>query len=74
MRLNVRVIPRSKKVKVEPYRDGLKIHLNEPALEGRANKKLIEILAQQYQVKKRDISIVSGQNSRDKVVEISGVS
>jgi uncharacterized protein len=71
MRLNVRVIPRAKKIRVEPYQGGLKVYLCEPALQGRANKCLIEIIAQHYNIKKNTISIIKGLRNRDKVVQIN---
>jgi len=74
MHVRVRVIPRSKKIKIEPYAYGLKVHLTEPALEGRANKKLIELLAQYYKTKKGSIAIVKGLKQRDKIIEIDEAS
>lgn len=71
MRLRVKVIARAKKERVESCPDCLRVYLNEPALEGRANKKLIEILAKYLRVKKYNIDIIKGLKQRDKVVEIS---
>jgi len=39
-------------------------------VEGKANKKLIEVLAKHYRVKKRSITIIKGLKQRDKVVSI----
>jgi len=47
------------------------VYLNEPAIEGRANKKLIELLADYYQTKKYNIKIIKGQKQREKIVEIN---
>ena len=44
--------------------------MNEPAIEGRANKKLVEILAEYYGTKKYSIKIVLGEKQRDKIIEI----
>jgi hypothetical protein len=70
MKIKVRVVPRAKKEKVEEVDGGLKVYMNEPAIEGRANKKLIEILADHYGIKKYNIKIVLGEKQRDKVMEI----
>lgn len=69
--INIRVIPRAKKnlVKIEP--DRLKVYLTAPPQDGKANKLLIEVLAEYYQVKKKQILILRGEKSQDKVVEIA---
>lgn len=71
MRIKVRVVPRAKKTCIESFEDGLKVHMSEPAIDGRANKKLIEILADYYRVKKYNITIVKGEKQKDKIVNIA---
>jgi len=71
MRLKVRVVPRAKKQRIEKEEDGLKVYLTEPAAEQRANKKLIEILADYFDTKKYNITIVKGQKQRDKIIEVN---
>ena len=71
MKLKVRVIPRAKKERIEKEKDGLKVYLTEPASEGKANKKLVEILADHFHTKKYNITIVKGQKQRDKIIEIN---
>jgi len=66
-------MPQARKTKVQSLPEGLKVYLNSPALQGRANKELIEILAQYYKVKKRNIAIIKGQKQKNKVVQISEV-
>jgi len=48
----------------------LKVYIHEPALEGRANEHLIEVLAKHYNVKKSALAIVLGEKSRNKVIQI----
>ncbi len=74
MKVKVRVIPRAKKSKIETFNDGLKVYVNSPAIEGRANKELIEALAQYYKVRKCNITVIKGQKQRNKLVQISEVS
>lgn len=71
MQIKVRVVPRAKKTGVESFEDGLKVYMSETAIEGRANKKLIEILADYYSVKKYNINIIKGEKQKDKIVEIA---
>ncbi|MGA1975538.1 MAG: DUF167 domain-containing protein [Conexivisphaerales archaeon] len=46
------------------------VKVDERAVEGRANKRLVEILAKHFKVPKSRIRLVSGARSRDKVIEI----
>lgn len=41
-----------------------------PALDGRANKAVVEVLAEFYKVKKSSVRIIRGEKSREKVVEV----
>ena len=70
MKVQVRVIPKASKVKVQPFDQGLKVYLNSPAAEGRANKELIETLSKYYNTKKYNIAIVKGKKQRNKIVQI----
>lgn len=72
MRYTVTIKPNSKKGPlVEPQADGsLLVYTREPAVEGRANTALIELLAEHFDVAKTRVAIVRGHTSRHKIVEI----
>ena len=75
MILSVRVIPRSSKSKIDGRRgDALLVRLAAPPVDGAANEALIDLLAREFQRPKRDITILSGQSSRDKRIDIAGLS
>jgi uncharacterized protein len=70
----VRVQPRGNKDEVVGVIEGaLKIRLQAPALENRANEALVELLAQLLKRPKSAVRILSGERSRNKRVEIQGV-
>jgi uncharacterized protein len=70
----VRVQPRASRDEVAGEVSGaLKIRLQAPALEGRANEALIEFLAALLKTPKSAVRILSGERSRIKRVEIRGV-
>ncbi|MCX5759725.1 MAG: DUF167 domain-containing protein [Candidatus Hydrogenedentes bacterium] len=74
VRLNVRVQPKASRnaLTVEP--DGrIRVALTAPPVEGEANKALVAFLAERFGVPKRDIALIRGSASREKVVEIKGV-
>ena len=54
--------------------EGLKIRLAAPASEGRANAALIEFLARELGVAKRNVTITAGASSRRKRVVVEGAS
>jgi len=72
--LAVRVQPRASKTEISGVLDGaLKVRLQAPALEDRANEALCEFLAHLLKTPKSAVRIVSGHRSRSKRVEIRGV-
>jgi uncharacterized protein len=72
--LAVRVRPRASKTEISGVIDGaLKVRLQAPALEDRANEALCEFLAHLLKTPKSAVRILSGHRSRGKRVEIRGV-
>ena len=76
MLISVRVIPRSGKNVLE-WMPGepaaLKARLSAPPVDGAANEALIELLATRLDVPRRTITIVRGATSRQKTIEITGL-
>ena len=69
--INVRVTANSREASVSRTGEtSLEVRVDERAIGGRANKRLLEILAEHFKVPKSRITIVKGTKSRDKVVEI----
>lgn len=54
------------------HADALKIRVAAPALEDRANDALIEFLAERFDVPKRNVTLSSGQKSREKRFVVVG--
>jgi uncharacterized protein (TIGR00251 family) len=73
-RFNVRVIPNAGRDQIVGWQeDVLKIKLQAVPEDGKANKALCELLAKELGCPKRDVRIVSGEKSRNKLVEIDGL-
>lgn len=69
-RLSIRVIPNASRTEVvERGDDHWKIKLKAVPAEGKANRALIELLAKEFGVSKKSFAIVSGEKSRQKIVE-----
>jgi len=72
--LNLHCQPGAKQTKVVGLHDGcLKISLQAPALENKANELLLAWLSKQLKVPQKQIQFISGQNSRKKRVEVWGL-
>jgi uncharacterized protein len=77
--LAVRAQPGAKKTAIiGVYGEGataqLKIAVQAPPVEGRANSALVEFLADKFDVAKSHVELISGELSRSKVFLINGVS
>ncbi len=70
----VRVQPRASKEEIAGEMGGaLKVRLQAPALEDRANEALVEFLAQLLKTSRSAVRILGGERSRKKRLEIRGV-
>ena len=71
--LNLHCQPGAKQTKVVGLHDGcLKISLQAPAQDNKANELLLAWLSKQLKVPQKQIQFISGQNSRIKRVEVWG--
>jgi uncharacterized protein (TIGR00251 family) len=69
----VRVTPRARQNKVQRQPDGsLKVYVTAPPEDGRANEAVVETITEWLGVKRRQVTIVSGATSRNKVVRVAG--
>jgi hypothetical protein len=62
----------SKNEVVGPYRDGIKVKVTAPPVEGKANEALIRFLAREFGVSPSCIEMIKGRHSREKTLRISG--
>jgi len=70
MKLVIKVRPNSKLEKIERTETGYIAYVKAPAIENKANKALIELLSEHFNTSKSQITILSGEKSRQKIVEI----
>ena len=71
MKIFVKVKPKSREEKVEKIDDiNFKVSVKQPPEKGRANLAVTRILADYFNVSQSNIEIVSGSNSRLKIIEI----
>lgn len=71
MKIKVFVKPNSKKNEVLPQPDGTYIvRVAAPAVDGKANAKLIEVLAEHFGKSKSSVIVAVGTRGRNKIVDI----
>lgn len=79
MKISVKVIPNAKQNKVvEDVVDLLgtriiKLKVNQVPEDGKANKAVMKALADYFAVKKSAVRIITGETSRNKIIEIDGL-
>ncbi len=71
MYIKVKVVPRAKKSEIIKLdKDYLKVKVLSPAIKNKANKEMIKLLADYYNVSKSAVKIIRGEHSREKLVEV----
>ncbi|QLZ68258.1 YggU family protein [Legionella sp. PC1000] len=69
--LHLYVQPGAKKTEIVGIHEGeLKIRLNTPPIEGRANKALLKYIAQIFKVPVRNVILQRGDKSRHKILRV----
>jgi uncharacterized protein len=72
VRIYVKVSPRSSKNEIAKVSEGeYKVKITAPPVDGAANEKLIELLAEYFDVPKSSLQIIGGKSAKTKIIEIS---
>ncbi|MGS0764753.1 DUF167 domain-containing protein [Syntrophomonas curvata] len=71
IRVEIKVQPRSSRNQIAGEQDGaLKVKLTAPPVEGEANQALIDFLARFLKLPRKNIILLRGETSRNKLIEI----
>jgi len=71
MKIKVKAHTNSKNEKIILNKDeSLDIYIREKPIEGKANKKIIEVLSEYFKVRKNQILLISGEKSKNKIFEV----
>lgn len=73
-KVEVKIKPGAKKdkINIEPG-NKISVYVTSRPVEGKANGHLIKLIAKKVRIAKSDITIVKGEKSRDKLLEISNI-
>ena len=69
-RIVVRVVPRAKENKVVEEAGRYKVYVTAPAIDGRANRAVIELLAAHFGLRKSQVHLMQGTKNRDKRIAL----
>jgi len=74
-RLEVKVTPRARRNEIVGWHQNrmLVVKIAAPPIGGQANDELVDFLADQLGISPQDIEIIRGYTSRQKVIEIAGL-
>ncbi|MDR0740860.1 MAG: DUF167 domain-containing protein [Puniceicoccales bacterium] len=71
MRFHLKVIPNASRSEIITEKNGnLKVKVQAPPEDGRANKAVIQLLAQHFKIPKNHIKIIAGEKSHQKIIEV----
>lgn len=73
MKIEVKVVAGARKNLIQAGEEGLKVYVTAPAVDGKANKALCDLLARHYKVRVGQIEIIKGLQSRRKIVNIENI-
>ena len=74
VRFAVRLTPRAAADRIDGVVDGiLRVRVGAPAVEGAANNALVRLVADDLGVSRRDVRIVAGASSQQKLVVVDGL-
>ena len=74
VRIDLRVIPRSPRNTFDGLRDGrLVLRVTAPPVDHAANESVVAVIADALGVPKRSVRVMAGATSRNKTVEVDGV-
>jgi uncharacterized protein len=69
----VRVVPRASRSAVGgEYNGALRVRISAPPVDGAANQELTRVLARSFRVPQNAVEIISGSNSKNKIVRLQG--
>lgn len=70
---DIKVVPGSSINKLD-LKDGMVyLKIKAPPVEGRANKAAVDFLSKLLSIPKKNISIIKGENSRNKIFRLEGI-
>lgn len=70
IRLEIKVIPKSSKEEIVESDGKFKAYVKAAPAKGKANKAVIDLVAEKYNVPKCNVRIVLGVTNRNKIVEV----
>lgn len=72
MKINVKIVPGSKRKEIRKESDYFKVYLKSKPEKGKANRELIDLLSSNFNIPKNSIKIIKGEHSKNKIIDLGG--
>ena len=72
--IDIKVIPNSSKSGFKIENDIIRLYLNSPPIEGRANDECVKHVSKKLHLPKSSVIIIRGEKNRNKTLQITGLS
>lgn len=72
--IEITVQPKSSKSRITCTDSGIKVYLNSPPVDGKANEECIRLFSEALRIPKTKISVERGQKSKKKLIKIDNIS
>lgn len=70
--LRLRVVPNAKRSEVVGvHGEAIKVKVQAPAMDGKANEALLDFLAEKLSLPRRSVQLIAGEKSREKTIRIA---
>lgn len=67
----IRVTPKAAANRIKTEDDGtIRVYVNTTPEDGKANKKVIELLSKEFKIPKSSLEIIKGHKSKDKIISV----
>jgi uncharacterized protein len=71
MKVEIKVFPGASREEIVEKDGKIKVYVNPSPDRGKANSRVIELVAEKFGVRKKDVSIFRGETSRNKILEVN---
>ena len=72
--IDIKVVPKSSRSKITINDSGeIKVYLNSPPIDGKANAEVIKLFSKQLHIAKSKIAIIRGDKGKQKRLSIEGI-
>jgi uncharacterized protein (TIGR00251 family) len=69
--IKIKVVPNARRNEIIIEGETVKVKVNAPAVDGKANKAVVECICKHFLLKKSEVEIIKGLKSREKTIQVN---